>query len=566
MRSPRALVACAALAALGTGVGLGLPATAASPHATAPAPATYLVGADVESIAPTQAMINSGIFYLGGYGITNGKALDTVQTPVPGRAATGVLGTNGDGIHVRALAIGDHHNVIELAQIETQGYFASYKQGPFGIEEIRKDAARKIAALSSSLGQIGPGAILVNSNHTHAGPDTTGVWGGVPTTYLKLVHDRTVTALVNAYKAMVPATLTYGVAHAGVAGEPDLYPASDPLLTNQFSDDPRNQVVDDEVRVLQATSTDTGKVVATYVNYSSHPTVLGSSNTLASSDYTGPLSDDLASFGGVGFEQVATLGRTQPARDGCPDSALTGAAASRCAIEAYAGRVFDRVKTALAAARPLTGNPIVAMHSYLMQDATTNAPLLAFGYAGYAAGAPIYRSVNPPWFTANIIGAPSFSGRIGNILISGGPGEMYPQIPAAVRRLVPAAGYLNIGTAGDFLGYIVSPVSAYPEPIRRSMFDGAPPPDGNTCQGVHSPVGCPDPVGNDNYFFNISHTFGLRLTCSLLRGAGDVMRNNSKAFWSERKTCASFGNDMALPKDFDTTFPEQPYLTKVLKK
>jgi hypothetical protein len=418
---------------------------------------------------------------------------------------------------------------------------------------------------------ITPGQILVDSDHSHGGPDTVGVWGGVPTSYLQLVHDRTVAALVKAYQAMRPANLFYGVAHAGVEGEPTLYPApdGDPLLTNQFSDDPANQGVDDEIRVLQARQPHSGTVLGTYLNFSGHPTVLGSSNLYVSGDYPGVVSDFLAQkYGGFGFDQVATLGRTQPARDGCPDPSLLGVEASRCALDQYAGRVVKRADMAVTSATPLTGAPIVALQSYLMTDVTTNAVLIAGSYGGYAVGAPIYRAVNPPWYSANVLGAPSYSGRIGDILVSGGPGEMYPQIVQRVRDTVTGMrGYLNIGTAGDFLGYIVAPFEAYPEPIRRSMFSGNPPPAGDpNCSGsgVGSPVGCPDPISNDNYFFNVSHTFGERLMCSLLRGAGDVLANDAQKYWSTDGRCPLFADDLVKPANEDTTFPAQPDLSAAL--
>lgn len=553
----------------------------AIPAALAAAPAgrthfggKYLLGAAVESIDPTAAQVANGDFYLGGYGLGSGKALNQVKV-IDGRPALGILKDSAfpnhlaDGVHVRAVVIGAGTHAIALAQIETQGMFSAYKQGPFGLIDIRHDAAAAIAALPHHAQQLPVGAVLVDSNHTHAGPDTAGVWGGVPTAYLKHIHDQSVRAIVEAYQRMRPVDLYYGTAHAGVQGEPSRYPSSDPLLTNQFSKDPMNQEVDDEMRVLQARDAK-GKVVATYLNYSSHPTVLGGSNQLVSADYTGPLDAMLSTLGGVGMEQVATLGRTQPARDDCPNKALKGAAADVCKLNSYAGRVFARAKQAIAAAKPVAGTPQVAMHSYLIQDLATNAPIIALTYGGLAAGAPIYRAVNPPWFIGPAIGAPSFSGRIGNILLSGGPGEMYPQIVAQVRSLVPAAGHINIGTAGDFLGYLVAPFEAYPEPLRRGFFDGDAPPVGNPdCTGgaspvaVPSPVGCPSPVSNDNYFFNPSHTFGERLTCSLLRGAGDVMAGDPMTYWSADNRCPAFVNDYALPADTDTTFPAQPDLSSV---
>ena len=526
------------------------PALAARDRHAGPAPSTYLVGADEESLNPSAAMLRTGAFYLGGYGLGDGRVGGLVQV-LPGRAATGILGT---GVHTRALAISDGATAIVTAQIESQGVFAAYKTGPFGIEDMRKDAAAAITAAHPSGPRIGPGQILVDSNHTHAGPDTAGVWGGVPTAYLQHVHDQTVAAIVRAYAAMVPAHLSFATALGGVNGK-----AAHALVSNQFSDDPLNQVVDDELRVLQARSARTGKVIATYLNFSVHPTVLGGGNTLVSADYTGVLDGLLAGLGGIGFEQIGTLGRTQPTDRGCANPRLKDAAASQCTLDDYAGRVFARVRTALATAIPLTGRPVVALHSYLMLDPDSNAPLISLIAAGSAIGAPVLRQTTPPWFTGNLLGAPSFSGRIGDILLSGSPGEPYPQIPRAVRDAVPGMrGYLSIGTAGDFLGYIVAPFEAYPEPIRRSLLSGGPPPTNETCNGVPSPVGCPNPVGNDNYFFNQSHTFGERLICSLLRGAGEVTGKGT-SYRDARSRCALFPNDLLLAADADTTYSTGPY-------
>jgi hypothetical protein len=531
----------------------------------------YLMGAAVEDINPTPAMLQPGDFYLGGYGLGSGKALNTVQV-IDGRPASGVmkdpLFRNGlaDGVHVRAVAIGAGAQALVLAQIETQGMFEAYKQGPFGLIDIRRDAAAAIAKLNRKV-TVPAGAILVDSNHSHSGPDTAGVWGGVPTSYLKRIHDQSVKAIVEAYQRMQKVDLYYGTAHAGVVGEATRYPSSDPLMTNQFSKDPVNQEVDEELRVLQARDPK-GKVVATYLNYSAHPTVLGSSNHLVSADYSGPLSAMLSTLGGVGMHQVGTLGRSQPARDDCPNPALKDAAANVCKINTYAARVFKRAQLAVKNAKLLNGPAVVAMHSYFIQDLATNAPIVALTYGGLAIGAPIYRAANPPWMSGLVLGTSSFSGRIGDILLSGGPGEMYPQIVAAVRAVVPARGHVNIGTAGDFLGYIVAPYEAYPEPLRRGFFDGDAPPAGNPdCSGgaspvaVPSPIGCPSPIDNDNYFFNASHTMGERLTCSLLRGAGELMNGDKAVYWTGDLRCPSFANDYALPTDFDTTFPAQPDLS-----
>src|SRR5581483_4352507 len=124
------------------------------------------------------------------------------------------------------------------------------------------------------------------------------------------------------------------------------------------------------------------------------------------------------------------------------------------------------------------------------------------------------------------------------------------QIWQKVRDTVKGMrGYINIGTAGDFLGYIIAPLEAYPEPIKRSFLSG----DNQ-----------PSPVDNDNYFFNVSHTFGERLTCDLLRRAGDILAHDAQKYWSTYDRCPAFAGDLLLPPGQDTGFPAQPDLSSVL--
>ena len=544
----RRLVVCLAVLAL-------VPVTASAE----PAAERYLVGAAVESINPPQSMINEGSFFLGGYGLpTSGRVASRpeAQLPLAGRTAVGIL---GDGVATRALVVSDGEEAVALAQIDVQGYFVAYRQGPFGLVDIRNHAAAEIAALRAVHGgpAMGAGQILVGSNHTHGGPDTAGVYGGVPTAYLKLVHDRTVKAIVDAWQRLRPADLVYGAVKAGVDVIDD--PATDPLTRNQFHGDPANSSTDDEVRVLQATDAVTGETIVTYVNLSAHATMLEESNRHITSDYTGPLSALLAeTYGGIGFHQVGTLGRSQPNRKDCDVPGLTGTAYSQCRLDQYARRVAAKVAVALAAATPVATPPVVEMHSYLVSDAMTNGPVFAMGVGGMLVGAPIYRA-GPPWSTGNVLASMTFSGRIGDLLISGNPGEAYPQIPLAVRSAVTGdaavamRGFLSISTAGDFLGYLIAPLEAYPRPIQETMFD--------TNDASCGPVGCLHPVENDNYLFNPSYTFGERITCSLLRGAGDVLGRGADAYWSGYDRCLAFASDHVLPADADTGLPESSDLS-----
>jgi hypothetical protein len=321
--------------------------------------------------------------------------------------------------------------------------------------------------------------------------------------------------------------------------------------------------MDSEVRVLQARDPKTGKVLDTYVNFSAHPTVLGS-QTKVTGDYVGRLNLQIEKqFGGFAMDQVATLGRTQPTDRGCTTAtdAMSEDDKNLCALDQYAARVLAKVKLAAAKAQPFSGAPTVAMNSYFLSDTTTSPVLAGIVYGGAAIGAPAARAANSPWYTGSQLGTTYYVGRIGSVLVTGGPGEMYAQIFQKVRDTVTAAqtagdkdaagitGFMNIGTAGDFLGYIIAPLESYQEPVKRSMLDGS---------------NMPSPIDNDNYFFNISHTFGERLTCDFLRGAGDILAGDAQKYWSTYDRCAAFVNDLVLPPGQDTQFPEQPDLSAVL--
>jgi hypothetical protein len=474
----------------------------------------YLVGVAARSINPDPDGTFAGQpVYLGGYGIGGGGPV------FEGRPATGVLGS---GVSVRAFAVSDGRVPFVIADIETQGWFVAIKGGRYGLLDMRREVERR------TNGALRAENVVIQSDHSHSGPDPMGVWGGVPEEYMRHVATRTVDAIVGAYSSMRPARLYYGTA-----------PGRD-LLANQFDYDEANKVVDSDVRVLQAR--DGRRNVATLLNFSAHATVLGSSNTKASGDWVQAANPLLEKrFGGKAATVVGTLGRTQPADRSCSDpSAVTEDAQNLCKIRAYAARVVDRAAQAAASARPLLGGPVVAARSYLVQDVSSNPLLLGLVYGGTAIGVPINRAITPPWLTGNVLGTVTATARIGDVLLSSGPGEMYPQIPLKVAELVPASGHMTAGLANDQLGYLIAPYEAYPEPIRRSFFNQR----GDEVS----------PIDNDNYFFNVSHTMGERVTCSLLRGAGAVFARGF-AYWRRYDRCPSFTNDALLPHGADTRSP-----------
>ena len=207
-----------------------------------------------------------------------------------------------------------------------------------------------------------------------------------------------------------------------------------------------------------------------------------------------------------------------------------------CSIRAYAERVVERSEDAAVGARPLGGDPVVAARSYLIQDAASSGLILGLNYAGDPAGTPLNRALTPPWLTGNVLGTVTSSARVGDVLLSTFPGEAYPQMALEIATRVPARGHMTAGLAQDQLGYLIAPYEAYPEPVRRSFFNQR----GDEVS----------PIDNDNYFFNVSHTMGERVTCSALRGAGEVFGRGT-ALRDASPRCGPFANDALQPAGAD---------------
>ena len=281
-----------------------------------------------------------------------------------------------------------------------------------------------------------------------------------------------------------------------------------------------------------------GGAFASLVNFSAHTTVLGSGNTLASGDWVQAANPMLETeLGGEVVTMVGTLGRTQPDDHDCPDERLEGAQAELCRLRDYSNRVVRRARKAVRTSKIVDGKPRVDARSYLIRDLATSPLILGLNYLGDPLGTPISRSLEPPWLTIDVLGTVTSSARIGDVLLSALPGEAYPQLVDRVRRLVPARGYMTAGLANDQLGYLIAPYEAYPEPIRRTVFNQR----GDEIS----------PIDNDNFFFNVSPTMGERVTCSLLRGAGEVF-GAGRHFRDGYHRCQPFGNDMQTRPGADT--------------
>lgn len=113
------------------------------PASAQAAPTAFRVGAAEATINPSYPA------YMGGYaGGQPGGTIARHTDPLTGRP---------EDLTVRAIAITSGQHVLEFATVDTQGYFAGYQEGPYGISDVRGAVAR------------GSGASLPRLRRPHGG-------------------------------------------------------------------------------------------------------------------------------------------------------------------------------------------------------------------------------------------------------------------------------------------------------------------------------------------------------------------------------------------------------------
>ncbi len=230
------------------------------------------IGAAKEVISPTQAHIDDGEVYLGGYGVPFN------------RQATGIL----DDIWARALAMTDGNETVIIVSLDVTGI--SNRQ----IKHIR-DAASDATGVAAE-------NIVINSTHTHSGPDLQGIFGGCEEGYRSYLREKTVEAIVGAVDSMQPARL-----------EVTLSQLPSDLLNNRRGWGFTNN----DLYTLQARGLHTDEVITTVAVYGAHTTIVSGSNTEVSRDWPGGTVDKLEDiFGGVGIYLTYLVGDVSPRSDG----------------------------------------------------------------------------------------------------------------------------------------------------------------------------------------------------------------------------------------------------------
>lgn len=445
-----------------------VPAAAGTQHApTVPQAALFQVGAASVSINPTYPV------YLGGYG--GGPAGGTLRRHVD------PLTGQPENFTVRAISIAARGQVVELARVDSQGWFAGYQEGPYGISNVRSTVAAFLRA--HGIAGAVPADIVISSLHEHAAPTIMGIWGPPQhnLAYLKSVATAAEQALEQAFLAARPATLAWAAGNAP-------WIATTTLARGNTQE---GWPMDGSMFALWARDARTGATIATYLEEPGYPNIVNGNQdliptkpgeppaTLLSTDFPSYVQDYLQQrLGGLALVASGTLGGqpgplqddTAPSPDlppvtigghtylqtrGFDDALHMGELLGNLAM-GILGQAHPFVTASVAAAQRYVPAPVTGA---LLAAGIDVAPLDG-GALWSAAGGdsllyPIDRSTAPPYqLGPSVLGTWVTGLRIGHVLILTEPGEFFGSIHQAWNTAVHgAAGVFVIGMAQDQLGY-----------------------------------------------------------------------------------------------------------------
>jgi hypothetical protein len=186
------------------------------------------------------------------------------------RLATG----KHDDLWARAIVLEYETTRIAIVSIDVIGYYS--KANYYGLGEIKKLVDPK----------LGVTEILVASTHDHEAPDTIGAWGpnvlsdGKYPKYLRFIDRQIAKAINKAAASTVRTVMKLGSTDSLVS------PSIAGMQTRTRGRPP--DFFDQELRVMQffdGSGTTLDRVIATVINWNTHPESMESGNTLITSDF-----------------------------------------------------------------------------------------------------------------------------------------------------------------------------------------------------------------------------------------------------------------------------------------
>ncbi len=277
---------------------------------------------------------------------------------------------------------------------------------------------------------LGLDLLIMGSSHTHEGPDTVGLYGpsplesGVDEAYMEFVRDQVIQALVNSVASLRPATMESAMIHTGL---------------DTYQVDQRDPVIlDDLLSVIRFRSTGYNRVLATVINWASHPEQV-INGVAISSDYVGawreaqkalyPQSVPVFFQGPLGGQigsnniQFSHEGTTYPA---CGDCSFEKATAL--------GKILSELTESAMTESQTIDNPTI--------DFAQQTALLPLDNHGFQAvfnagtidrviydqdGSPLNRAIIPGETDAYLKSEMVYV-RIGDVSMMSVPGELHPEL------------------------------------------------------------------------------------------------------------------------------------------
>jgi hypothetical protein len=378
-----------------------------------------------------------------------------------------------DRLWARGVVVEGHGGRIAIVSLDVVGYLNGEVQ-----------TIRSLVAPESAVDYL-----VVHSTHQHEGPDTIGIWGpnpfttGIDFAYLDFVNATVADCVDEAAANLENARIKYGTASSdglslGLDIEDDGFGVGDGKVLvgdDALAPTTDGRIVDPLIAVMQFTRRGPPhQVVATLVNFASHPESLGSSNTLVTSDFPHFVRERIeAQVGGMAIWLSGDLGVLQGPLDIDVEDPDTGQPAPRRTFrfaEVHGTQLADRALTALSS-QP--GEPIAVI------DFATTRPVpvrldnpyfrffIALGVINerlnlFTDGVPD-NSVGFP-FPEPFESIPQALGEdlhteVGAIRINGAsiavvPSELDPQIGEGYRALMTGAkDTFIIGLGNDEIGY-----------------------------------------------------------------------------------------------------------------
>ncbi|MGH0030917.1 MAG: hypothetical protein ACQGVC_14080 [Myxococcota bacterium] len=384
------------------------------------------------------------------------------------RQATGY----NDRLWARGLVLDGKGGRIAIVALDVVGYFNAE------IENIRAlvDPASEVDYL------------VVHSTHQHEGPDTIGIWGpdeltsGTDPAYLDFVNASVADCVDEAVANLQPGRMKLATTDSeglslGIDVEDDGLGVGDGKVLvddDLLAPDTDGRFADSRLSILQVTKRwHHNHVLATLVNFASHPESLGSNNTLVTSDFPHYAREAIeASEGGLAIWVSGDLGVLQGPLDLDVLDPDTGVAAVRRTFrwaqvhgEQLAERVLDAiphwpgrhwVDIDFASQRPVPvplDNPFFRF--FIAIGVLPSDGLYTGGVPDPSVGFPFPPPFDPiPQALGEDLHTEVGAFRVGDASFAVVPTELDPQIGEVYRdHMVGAKHTFIIGLGNDEIGY-----------------------------------------------------------------------------------------------------------------